>query len=73
MSVTAVGGLARFCKRIVMVSTGVSWATFNVWNKKSVEQRIILLDSERINIAPNSITVRSVGTVREMLHAQGLL
>lgn len=67
LSVTGVGGISRNCRFIVMVSTGVSWATFNVWNKKSVEKRIIILEHERINIAPNSVNVNTVGLAREIL------
>lgn len=73
LSVTAVGGVSRFCKFILMISTGVSWATFNVWNKKSVQKRIIILEHERINIAPNSLNVNTVGLAREALEESKLL
>lgn len=73
LSVTGVGGISRNCRYILMVSTGVSWATFNVWNKRSVEKRIIILESERINIAPNSVNVNSVGLAREILTESKLL
>lgn len=73
LSVTGVGGISRYCRFIVMVSTGVSWATFNVWNRKTVEKRIIILESERVNIAPNSVNVNSVGLAREALQEAKLL
>lgn len=73
LSTTAIGGLSRSCKYILMVSTGVSWATFNVWNTKSVKRRIIILEDERINIAPNCVNVNTVGLAVESLQDLKLL
>jgi hypothetical protein len=73
VTITGIGGLSRFCRFIVMVSTGPSWVTFNIWNRKSVELRIIFLEEERINIAPNTINTNSVGIAREILRERKFL
>lgn len=73
LTVTQIGGISCHCDYIVTVSTGASWATFNVWNRKSVKKRIIILDNERVEIAPNSVNVNTVGLVRETLRDLSLL
>lgn len=73
LSVTGIGGISRFCRFIVMVSTGASWPTFNVWNRKSVEMRIVFLEHERVEISPNTVTTNSVGLAREILRDKKLL
>jgi hypothetical protein len=73
VTITGIGGISRFCRAIVMVSTGPSWATFNIWNRKSVELRIIFLEEERINIAPNTINTNSIKFARETLREHKFL
>lgn len=55
LSATSIGAASIVAKHVIMVSTGPSWPTFNVWNRDTVQLRIILLDSERIEIAPNTV------------------
>lgn len=73
MTVTGVGILSRFCRVIVMVSTGPSWPTFNVFNRQSVEHRVILLENERVELAPNSVHVSNAAEARTVLQLRGVL
>ena len=60
LSVTDIGKISQNCHTILMVSTGPSWPTFNIFNQESVKLRIILLDSERVNLSPNTIHCDSI-------------
>lgn len=71
-TVSAWGALSRSCKYIIGVATGPMWPTFNVWNKDTCE-RIIMLDSERINLCPNTTHIRNVHQAMAILSARGLL
>lgn len=73
VSVTGIGGISRFCKYVVMISTGPSWITFNIWNRKSVQLRIVFLEEERVEIAPHTYTTNSVEIARSILREKGLL
>lgn len=67
LSVTQIGGISCHCDYIITVSTGASWPTFNIFNRKTVKKRIIILENERVEIASNSVNVNTVGLVREIL------
>ena len=73
LSVTQFGHLSLFCHTILMVSTGPSWPTFNVWNQDSVKHRIILLEPERVNLSPNTMHCATVDEAAEVLKGAGLL
>jgi hypothetical protein len=73
LTITGIGRLSQLCRFIVMVSTGPSWTTFNVWNKVSVESRIIIIDREVLNLAPNTIHTPTIAGVRNALSTKGLL
>ena len=72
-SVTTIGTLSLHCKYIVMVSTGPSWPTFNIWNTESVKRRIVLIDSEEVNIAPNTVHCKTTNDARKMLELEGII
>jgi hypothetical protein len=72
-SVTKIGFLSLICHTILMVSTGPSWPTFNVWNQESVKNRIILLEPERVNLSPNTMHCATVDEAAEVLKGAGLL
>ncbi len=72
-SVTEIGHLSLHCHTILMVSTGPSWPTFNVWNQDTVMNRIILLDSERVNLSPHTVHCASAEEAAEVLKESGLL
>jgi len=73
MSVTSIGSLSLGCQYIVGVSTGPSWPTFNVWNAKTVQMRLLMLDRERVLIAPNTEHARNMKEVKAILSDRGLL
>lgn len=73
LSVTQIGYLSLLCHTIVMVSTGPSWPTFNVWNQDTVKRRIILLDEERVELSPNTFHCRTVEQATEILRRDGII
>ena len=73
LNVSAIGSLSRQCRFIIMVSTGPSWPTFNIFNRDTVELRIILIDHERIHIAPNTIHVPNEASVLTILKEKKVL
>jgi hypothetical protein len=73
LSVSGIGRLSTFCKYIVMISTGSSWGTFNVWNKDSVAFRLILIDNERIGLSKNTVQANTVDSARLLLQEAALL
>ncbi len=73
LSVTQIGNLSLACHTILMVSTGPSWPTFNIWNQESVKHRIILLEPERVSLSPNTLHCTSIEQAETALVAYGLL
>ncbi len=73
LTVTQIGTLSLHCHTILMVSTGPSWPTFNIWNQDTVKNRIILLEPERVNLSPNSFHCASIMEVAEVLDKSGLI
>jgi hypothetical protein len=74
MSITDIGRLSQHCRCIVMVSTGPSWPTFNVWNVESVKLRIVLLDSENLSgLGGNMIQAGNTDEARAVLEAHEYL
>jgi hypothetical protein len=73
LSVTKIGHLSLHCPTILMVSTGPSWPTFNIWNTESVTNRIILLTEERIYLTPNTHHCSEIYYATEILRNIGLL
>ena len=72
-TVTEIGRLSQFCKYILMVSTGPSWPTFNIWNVDSIQKRVIIIDSETIGLSKNTDQVSTVGEARQALVNVGLI
>lgn len=73
LSVSAIGGASLSCKYIVGVATGPIWPTFNVWNSDSVLLRVLLLDRERVLIAPNTEHAEAMPEVVDILRKRELL
>lgn len=67
MSVTGIGRLSQYAEAILMISTGPSWPTFNVWNQASVRRRIVLIDSEKIDLSPNTEHCAEIAQARNRL------
>jgi hypothetical protein len=70
-TVTKIGRISQKCKHIIMVSTGPSWPTFNVWNVPT--PRIIINEPERVDLTPNTSHGRNVAEVEAILREKGLL
>lgn len=73
MTVTGIGRLSLNCHTIVMVSTGPSWPTFNIWNQESIQSRIIMLTSEQVHLSRNTIHCKTVPDASQYLRDIGLL
>jgi hypothetical protein len=73
VTVSQIGHLSLHCHTILMVSTGPSWPTFNIWNQESVKNRIILLDNECVDLSPNTTHCRTIDEASEVLKGIGLL
>jgi len=72
-SVTQIGQMSLHCHTILMVSTGPSWPTWNVWNQDGIKLRVILLDNERVNLGANTWHCSNVADARNVLKNAGLL
>ncbi len=73
LSVTQIGTLSLHCHTILMVSTGPSWPTFNIWNQDTVKNRIVLLHPERVELSPHTFHCASVKEAAEVLDKSGLI
>ena len=74
MDVTAIGRLAQRCTAIIGVPTGPMWPTFNVWNANTTPLRLLLLDTERVNLLPeHTVHANHLSLVPELLKDRGLL
>lgn len=73
LSVTGIGNLSLKCHKILMVATGPCWPTFNIWNAKSIDLRIVLTDGERLDFGDESEHASSIACARQILEAKGLL
>ena len=72
-SVTNIGQLSQLCRFVVMVSTGPSWPTMSVFNKDSVELRLIFIDHETLGLTKNTEQCQTVGEATRVLKVRGLL
>lgn len=72
LTCTGIGHLSLFCKYLVMISTGPSWPTFNVWNRFHLKLRVALLDTETLNLAPNTVEVQTVDQALHELRKRGI-
>jgi hypothetical protein len=64
-TVTDIGALSLFAKRIIMVSTGPSWPTLNVWTKDKF--RIVLQDTETLGLTTNTHQCATVEEAQRVL------
>lgn len=66
-TVTSIGALSLFARKaIIMVSTGPSWPTLNVWTEHT--KRIVLQNGEELGLTPAEVT-RQCQTVNEATSA----
>lgn len=72
-TVSVIGGISLRCENIVAVATGPMWPTLNVWNEDTVNLRVMLLEPERLNIAPRTHHASSVERAIGILIEEGML
>jgi hypothetical protein len=72
MDVTAIGRLSQRCPVILGCVTGPMWPTLNIWASPAT-LRIHLLDTERVELTPNTLHTNSLSLVPEILQDRGLL
>jgi hypothetical protein len=74
LSLTQIGSLSLRTETIFGTSSGPSWPTFNIWNKESVELRLLMLDKERLDgLSPNLVQTDSFTGAEKILQERGLL
>ena len=74
MDITAIGRLSQTATAIIGVPTGPLWPTFNIWNADTIKTRILLLDTERVDILPeHTMHANHLSLVPELLQTAGLL
>jgi hypothetical protein len=74
MDITAIGRLSQAADVIIGVPTGPMWPTFNIWNADTITLRLLLLDTERVDILPEStVHANHLSLVPEILKDRGLL
>lgn len=73
LSLTGIGTLSLHCPYLLMVSTGPSWTTFNVWNRRTVKLRVVLLEAEQLNLGGNTAQATTRDAARAILAEHGLL
>ncbi len=49
LTVTQIGALSRFCRYIIMVSTGPSWPCWNIWTQESCKFMLLLNGEEDLS------------------------
>lgn len=69
-TVTGIGRLSQVCNAIVMVSTGPSWPTFNIWNRDSIKLRVVINEPEIVDLDPKAVHVPDVAGAAEAIHAR---
>lgn len=75
-SVTEIGRVSQMVDLIIMVSTGPSWPTFNIWTHDRLKFRLALIDSEDLSglavDKPDTYAQTSdIGTARKILAMKG--
>jgi len=70
-TVSDIGALSIYAKRIIQVATGPSWPTLNIWNRDKF--RIVLIDHETLGMTENTHQCRTAKDARRVLKAEGLL
>lgn len=75
LSVAAIGHLSLHCKVILMIAAGPCWTTFNIWNSSSASGpfRVILLDQERLHLAPRTVHCTNIPAAALELQKAGLI
>lgn len=71
-TVTGIGALSLFAQKgIIMVSTGPSWPTLNIWTEDSF--RVVLQDTEELGLTKNTHQCKTIDAARAALRSKGFL
>jgi len=75
LTISQIGTLSLHIPHLVMVSTGPSWPTFNVWNQGTVKTRLLLIDcgEDLTTLCPGTVQTNTLAGAREILKSKGLL
>lgn len=73
LTVTNIGNLSLRCKNIIMVSTGPTFPTFNIWNIDSVKFRLIFLDKQKMNLPGKMIHIGTIESAIKELKTTKLI
>jgi hypothetical protein len=73
LSITGIGNLSLTADHLIMISTGPSWPTFNIWNRDTVKLRIICLDNKEVIELSDSIQVRTRQQIMTLLQSRKLI
>jgi hypothetical protein len=73
LTISEIGALSLHADHLLMVSTGPSWPTFNIWNEKTVKLRLLLLDTEVVDYMPNLVQANHREAARAALVQRALL
>jgi hypothetical protein len=73
ISITGIGNISGYCDYHIMVSTGPSWSTFNVWNKNKVRLRAILLNDIVLDYSEKCNHFASITALAGFLTSNNLL
>ena len=73
-TVTDIGLLSQACQVVVLVSTGPSWTSFNVWNEGNPPRFFGLINGrETVNLAIHTRHAHSVNGMMQQLCLRGIL
>jgi hypothetical protein len=68
-----IGKISQLVDHVLMVATGPSWPTFNVWNAGALKSRVILIDAENVQLDPKADQADTAELAAEVYKAKGLL
>jgi hypothetical protein len=69
--VTDIGALSLFARNIIMVATGPSWPTLNVWTADKF--RIVFGDNEELGYTQNTYHCQTVDQAHRVLKSAKML
>jgi hypothetical protein len=73
-TVTDIGLLSQACQVVILVSTGPSWTSFNIWNERNPPRFIGLINGqETVNLSMHTRHAHSVAGMTELLREAEIL
>lgn len=59
-NVSQIGAVSRYCRYLLAVNTGPLWPTFNVWNRNTIELRIIYCTIHNFPLTENVVSCNAM-------------